>query len=316
MGSLTASLAWIGVRARWILPIGCFAALLLPELSALMRPILPGLVVMVLTLSMIRIDLQSAVREALRPSRFLHLVLLTLLMMPLTGLILWGGGQIVGLNGNWRDLLVIFAASPPIASAAALCFLLGFDAAFAVTLTVLATFLTPLLGPLVVEVFFSSGVSVPPLTLGLRLSMIVLGGAIAALIIRSLAGAERIARNTPTLDGISALGMVLFVIPLFDGALIEALRAPEQTMMLIVGVFALNWGMNLWGRTILRRGSAGDGQAGAFGIMTGNRTVAIYAAVLPHDPFMMLFIAFYQFPMYLTPLVFGRKRPALKGKQS
>ena len=36
----------------------------------------------------------------------------------------------------------------------------------------------------------------------------------------------------------------------------------------------------------------------------GNRTVAIYLAALPHDPQFALFVALYQFPMYLTPLLF------------
>ena len=43
--------------------------------------------------------------------------------------------------------------------------------------------------------------------------------------------------------------------------------------------------------------------AGAYALVFANRTVAIYAAALPHDPRFALFVALYQVPILLTPLV-------------
>jgi hypothetical protein len=45
--------------------------------------------------------------------------------------------------------------------------------------------------------------------------------------------------------------------------------------------------------------------------MWGNRNVSLYLAALPPDPVFGLFVAFYQFPILLTPVVMGR---LLKGR--
>ena len=51
-------------------------------------------------------------------------------------------------------------------------------------------------------------------------------------------------------------------------------------------------------------------------VVAGNRNLGLYFAALPTDPIFSLFVAAYQLPLYLTPMVAGwfgdRSRPTLK----
>ena len=60
-------LAWVGAQARWVLAVGVLLATLMPSLSATLRPFLPGLVVLVLCVSIARLDLGVLARRATRP---------------------------------------------------------------------------------------------------------------------------------------------------------------------------------------------------------------------------------------------------------
>jgi len=70
---------------------------------------------MVLGLSMARLDLLNIAKDATKPD---------------------------------HASLILLAAAPPIASSAGLCFLLGFNARLALETTLIATILTPIIGPL------------------------------------------------------------------------------------------------------------------------------------------------------------------------
>ncbi|MCK0103661.1 hypothetical protein [Pseudohalocynthiibacter sp. F2068] len=303
--AIHAVLVWTGERARWVLLAGCFLAFLLPFLSSAMRPFLPALIALVLGLSVARLDLAAFWRGIFSARRIGLLIGLTLLLMPVTALLLYWTIPLLGLPDGFTKSALLFALAPPISSAAGLCFILGYDPRRALELTLVATLLTPLIGPAML-VFLMPGVpglEVFPLMAKLSL-MIALGLAIG-LSIRAAIGGDRIAGLKTEFDGLSAIGMVLFVIPLFEGVGPEILARPMLAFGVAVFVLVLNFGSNYCVKTIAHITSSPE-VAGALGLMWGNRTVALYLAALPFDPLFSLFVALYQFPMYATPLVFRR----------
>lgn len=299
-------LHWLGRNARFILSLGCLAALFVPQLSALIRPALPALVSMVLGLAMARLDLAQIARDALVPRRLVRSVGLTLLLMPACVILYKTLAIAFGLGPDDQTALVLLAASPPIASAAGLCFLLGFNARLALEATLVATILTPVLGPLIVALALPDLAPVSPLLLGQRLGLMVLGGLALGIGIRQIVGPARVDRNKDAFDGIAALGMVLFVIPLFDGVGPTILAEPMRALWVLALAFVFNVGINLSVTRATRPWLVHE-DAGAVGLVWGNRTIAIYLAALPYDPQFSLFVALYQFPMYLTPLLLSRK---------
>lgn len=293
-------LDWLGARARWVMALGCVAALLLPGLATQLRPALPVLVCVVLAMAMCRIDLITVAREAANLRRLASWLGIIALMMPVSGALMWVIGQV--MLPDDRFALILFAAAPPIASSAGICFLMGYDARRAIEVTILATLLTPLIGPVMLDLLLDAPVELSSAALGLRLAAMIAGGVALALAIRAVLGADRIARLGRRFDGIAACVMVTFVFPLFDGVGPLVWAEPLRALRVLMLSFAINLGLCV---LIIRLGTArlGRGVAGAMGVMWGNRTVALYLAALPADPKLALFVALYQFPMYVTPLV-------------
>jgi len=130
-------------------------------------------------------------------------------------------------------------------------------------------------------------------------------GAVLAVLLRRILGAELIERRARVFDGTGALAMLVTIVPIFDGAAELILRDPYFAAMTLMLVFALNIGMQVIATPILRRVS-GLESGGAMGLIWGNRNAALYLAALPQSPVFSLFVALYQFPMYMTPLLMRR----------
>lgn len=299
---MAGALTWIGARAPWMLALGIALAFVVPEVSRVLRPALPFLVPVVLGLAMARIDLGAVARDLARPRAALALVSLSVALMPLSAAAYVGLARVAGLDADLTTALVYLAAAPPIASAANLCFMLGFNARRALEVTVGATLLTPILGPLTVALFLPGAPALGPGPLALGLGAMIAGGVVIAIAIRSLVGPARIAREARLFDGLAVLALVLFVMPLFDGVPALLRAEPGRAALVLALAVAANLGVNL-GIAVLLRHRLGWPQAGALGVVFSNRTIALYLAVLPFDPRFAVFVALYQVPMLLTPLV-------------
>jgi predicted Na+-dependent transporter len=304
-------LTWLGAQARWVLAAGVILATFLPWLSSFLRPFLPGLVALILCVSMVRLDLGALARRASRPRRLALLVAWSAALLVATPAAVWAGALGAGLPEAHIAALVYTFAAPPIASAPALCLLLGLDAAFALELTVVASLATPFIGPAVTKALLGEAVPLDAFDLALRIAAMIAAGVVAALALRRLIGAARIARHGGAFDGAATVVVLLFVIPLFDGFWGVVGGLPWFALGTCALVLATNWGAQVVVALGVRRGTA-PGIAGAAGLMWGNRNAVLYLAALPPDPLFGLYVAFYQLPMLFTPLVLGR---VLRGRR-
>lgn len=300
-----AAFEWLGARARWSLAICLILGLIFQEVGAFLRPALPVLIAGLLGVSMMRVDLASALRAAFSRQRlwrslgfiaFLTIFIPTVLMLAMTAL---------GVPEVYIAAVVYAYAAPPIASAAALSLLAGLNAVFTLEVTILASFLVPLTGPLVVTALLGEAVPMDGVAMGLRLAGMIAGGTVLAIIARALIGAERIADHGRAADGFAALLMIVTLFPLVDGATAIIVDAPLLAFAILGLVTTLNLGLQFTiGR--LLRGRIDHATAGAAGLVSGNRNVALFLAALPDTPIYALFVALYQVPMYITPLIIGR----------
>lgn len=301
-GGLTDALTALGRNARWVLAIGAVAALFTGPISATLRPMLPAFLVVLYALAFMRIEPVAVLRDALRPAAALRNLAICMAMMVVAPAMMYALASTMGAPPEVLSALVYLGVSPSIASAAALAFFMGADAALALQVTVLSGFLAPLVGPVVAAALLGAAAPVDAATLSLRLGAII-GLAIGmALILRRALTPNRIQRSAGVMDGLAALTLIMFLIPLFDGVGAMILGAPG----LALGVFALvavaNIGFQLIGAHLSKLWMP-DAQASAAGVLMGNRNVSLYVATLPPDPFFTLFVALYQYPMYLTPLL-------------
>ena len=301
---MTALLGWIGGRARWLLVIGAFIGLAAPDVAAFLRPALPVFISMVYALAMLRVEPAEIWRGLSRPAEALRAALAVFAMLVVAPALGFLAVRLLGLGSDFEAAVVYTLAAPPIASAAAMCLLVGFSGALALRLTVLASLAMPVTGPLAAEALVGASLDISPLTLGLRMAAMIGGGIIAALILRRVMGRARIERNAAALDGVAAIGFLLFILPLFDGVRGAILAAPQQALAFLALASAIIVG----GVALALRAPGGRAQNGAAGVVSSTRSVAIFLAALPPDPAFALYVALYQFPMAAIPLVFQRTK--------
>ena len=299
---LTRSLEWVGVRARWILAIGAVLALFLQDLAMFLRPALPAFVALMYFLAMVRVDLIAIFRRSLNVRRMLIVVGTCIALMIGTPILVASLSSFFGLSPEINASLIYISAAPPLGSSAALCLLLGLDAALALELTIIGSFLAPIFGPFITSYLLGNAVPLDPIDMSFRLAAMIGAGAVLALIARPLIGPKVIDDNASIFDGIGAIAMVATVLPIFAGVTGYIFDSPILAVGVLCLVFALNIGMQLLSTPVLKKVIKNE-SAGAVGLICGNRNAALFMAALPQSPVFALFVALYQFPMYMTPLL-------------
>ena len=298
-------LAWLGARAQWVLAIGVVSALFIPGPGALLAGTLPFWVALLMGLAMMRIDLGAVALGALAPRRLALTLGVAAGLLLLTPTTFWLIGQAIGLPPQLLAALVLTGAAPPLGSGAAFCLMIGFNAAFAIELTVLCSLLVPVTMPLITRLLLGDAVPVETFDMAIRLGILIGAAAGGAILGRLLLGAERIDRLRLPLDGISSVILVIFLFPLFEGLLGQMISAPGLALGTLALAAAANLGVQMGLFAPLRRLS-GFATGGASALIAGNRNAALSLASTPPDPILTLYVALYQFPMYFTPLVMGR----------
>ncbi len=299
------SLEWIGLRARWVLALGAVLALFLQDLAIFLRPALPVFVALMYFLAMVRVDLPAIFYRLLNLQRMMIVVGTCIALMVGLPVLVAILSRSMGLSTEINASMIYISAAPPLGSAAALCLLLGLDAALALELTIIGSFLAPVLGPLITSFLLGNAVELDPIDMSLRLAVMIGAGAILALIIRPLIGRKVINENASIFDGIGAIAMIATILPIFAGVAGYIVDAPLLAISVLCLVFILNIGMQIIATPLLRKVIHNE-SAGAVGLICGNRNAALFMAALPHTPVFTLFVALYQFPMYMTPLLLKR----------
>jgi len=305
---MTALLVWLGRHATEALLAGFLLMPFLPIPAELVRPVLPALVVLVIGLGVARQDLRLPALAQLFDRRTLcRLGLLQLAVQPLAALL---AGVVAGLC-HWPAAVTLavlgFLAAPPLSSGPNVALMLGYDFRLSLRLMLLGTMLSPLLVPLSLGL---AGVHAgfPVTVLALRVLAVLGGGILLGLALQKIVGTSRIARNPEIFNGISALGMIAFLVPLLAGARQAVAARPGLTLGLLALGLLLNLGGNLAVRALAARRMDGPA-ARSMGLAFGNRNVSLVLAILPPDPTFTLFVAAAQLPIYATPFLFRLLEP-------
>jgi len=287
-------------HARPVLAGGIFAGLLLPDLAALLRPLMETAVVASLTLSMLRIDWPSILIWGRRPGRATAALGWILLGAPVLTLAAVGA---LGMPQGLAVALVFAAAAPPVTASPAFALLLGLDAALALVVLVIGTALLPLtLGP-VAFWLLDLELSVGPGPFLLRVAVFIgLPFLVSAIAVRFI-GRRRLDVRAGEINGAIVLALVVFAIGIMDGVAARLLADPWTVGLFAAAAFALNLALQAVGTGAFLW--MGRRRALTMGLASGYRNMAIMLVLTAGiaGPDMWLYVAMAQLPMYILPML-------------
>ena len=318
---MTGFLAWSARYGSVLLAAGIFGGVLSPGLAASMRWFITPNVLGLMTLVLLRVDIPGTLSHLRRPVRVAALVVVHALVCPVLA---WAAVQPLGLDGGIATGVVIFATGCAATSSPAFARMVGLDPELSLVVTLATTVLVPLTAPPMALLLLGVDLALSVQAFMGRLLLVVgLPMALSALL-RRVAGPDRLQRHGEAVDGLVVWLVVFYGFAVMDGLQARMAADPGWVAQAIAAAFAVDYGLNI--ATALLFARTGVVTAATAGLMSGNRNMALYLAVLPAaaDPRIGLFFGLCQFPLFLSPFLLRplyqrllRARPArLAGGQS
>jgi BASS family bile acid:Na+ symporter len=303
---LLQALAFLGRHATTFMAAGVLVGIAVPPLARLLAPLLVPTLLIPLTLALLRLDLRAVAQHRHRLGRVAGLVLWLLVVSPALVALVTAGLEAAGLPHGLRVSLVLMTASSPIVSSVALALILRLDAALAIACVLVTTALVPLTLPAMAAALLGLTVDVALDTFMLRLAVLVGSAFGAAWLIRRLAGAARLVRAAPLVDGLMVINLVIFAIAIMAGVTDFARERPGYVALALVSAFAFNLALQAAGYRLFRRLHEPAALSAAF--MSGNRNMGLVLVALQGQaPFeVTVFFALAQVPMYVLPALLRR----------
>lgn len=293
------------IHSRFLLILGLVAGVALPGLAAAMAPYLPQLVAMLLVLAAFRVGAKPAFGALGDLAWVIPAVLILQVGVPVAlALCLMAAG----LAASPLALAVVLAtAAPTLSGGASLAIVLRQDPARMMQLLVLGTAVFPATVLVVLSVYPIAETEVRLTEVGLRALGTIAAATALGFALRHGLLPRPTEAQSKAIDGALVLFFALIVIGLM-AALGPLLRDdPGAALRWLIAAFALSFGLQAATIALLRKGPLAQ-VAGPLALAAGNRNVALFLVALPAEIVspIMVFVACWQVPMYLTPILLPR----------
>lgn len=302
----------LAAKAPLVILAGVAIGLALPGVAEMLRPFVVPLSVMSVMVSMLRVEPARLVSTLRRPVYIAACVVLALVALPMaTASLLFLAGAPVWLATG----MTYASAAPPLSSAAAFAILVRADPALVTAISLPATIAAPLTVWLVTTFGPGLGEGVDLAPLVFRLFAIIAGSLTAALLLRRVAGEDRVRSWAPRLDGTTVILVTLIAI----GVMHEIGAAFRTETAGLLGILALTTLLAVASLAIaiLLLWPAGRDEALAAGLAASIKNMAVMvAAVLGTvEPRIALVVITAQFPIYFAPLLMRPLFQWLRGRE-
>ncbi|MFL1462326.1 hypothetical protein ACI6QG_09000 [Roseococcus sp. DSY-14] len=307
-------LEWSAHRGAALLAGGIFVGLFVPPLASAMRDVVTPVVFCLMTLVLLRVDPAQVLAWLRRP---VLVGLLLLWLLAACPVLAWAACAALGFEGPLAAALVIMATGCAATSSPAFARLVGLDGEISLVAAVLSTLLVPFTAPPLALGLMGIDLAISLPGLMLRLALLVGLPLLLSIGIRRVVAPAALARWGRAVDGAVVLLVVLYGFGVMDGILARMLEQPGFVLGGIALAFAGAFALNL--ATALAFAPFGGRVALSAGLLSGNRNMALYLAVLPAatDASILMFFALCQFPLFLSPFLlrpaYARLRPQAAG---
>jgi Sodium Bile acid symporter family len=300
IGALAAALGLAGRHGTLLAATSIFVGLAVPDLAAACKPFLGEAIVVMLMLAFLRVDPADLRRHWTQPGLIAAATVWTMLIVPAVLGVVFLAFRLDQRMPGLYFMLVLQMSAPSLMSSPALAALLGLDVALTLATLIVSTAVTPLTASFFTQVYVGTALA-SPITLGLKLFLIIAGCALAGAVIRRVTGRVFIETQRERIDGLSVLAMSTFAIAAMDGVVDHFRADPSLVIELAALAFALALGMIAL--TALVFLCAGRARAFAIGLIAGNRNIGLMLAATGFavPDIAWLYFALAQFPIYLLP---------------
>ena len=278
---------------------GVVIGLSVPIIAEVIRPLVVPISILMAVVSMLRIEPAKLLATFHRPVFVGLAALFVLIVLPVVTFLL---ARAFGLPGWLVTGLTFASAAPPVSSAAAFAILVRVDPGLVTGIAIPATLLAPATVWMLTSSFPGLGEGVELGALVLRLSGIILGALVTALLIRRLLGEERMTEWGMGLDGVTVVLVMLIGIGVMHDIGLAFRSAPELLLGILTLTALVSYGSLLI--TMAMFWPIGSDEAFAVGLCGSIKNMAVMvAAVLGTvDPRISLVVITAQFPIFLSPL--------------
>ena len=261
-------------------------------------PFLIAVILLIACLQIKQASISASQPQTLFAAASIKWVIACQLLLPV---VVWLILSFLAVSPSWIAPAVLVASAAPITGGPSLVIMLKGDARQALDLLLIGTMLLPVTcipGLLLIN---SSGSVYLVALSALKLLLLIGAVLLLAAVIRHYWHSLARYRDDQSLDGVSAVVMAMVVIGLMAGFHAEGLQKVD-VLATLAWATVINCVFQL-------SGYVGGKQLGlnatASGVSAGNRNIALFLVALPSEASapLLLFIACYQIPMYLTPLL-------------
>jgi BASS family bile acid:Na+ symporter len=298
--SFLQAMAWSARRGSILLAIGIFGGIVSPALARDFKFFVTPNVLILMTFVLLRVDIPGTLVHLRRPARAVAITLLQMLVAPVVA---WVATIPLHLDPGIAAGVVIFATGCAASSSAAFARLVGLDPELSLVVTLMSLALVPFTAPPIALVVLGIDLSIGTGKLMLSLLIIVGLPLVLSLGLRRLIGRDRLTRHGQAIDGFTVWMVVFYGFAVMDGLQSRMALDPGWVVQALLAAFAADYGLNIL--TTIALAPWGRRPAASAGLMSGNRNMALYLAVLPAttDPRITLFFGLCQIPLFLSPFL-------------
>ena len=287
------------VSSEAILAASIFVGIAVPPLARLLEPLLYAFVFFLMLFSALAINLKNALPDRQGFGRLAAVLGWQMLLLP--ALIGVGHGW-VPVGGRWSELMFLTACAGTIFGAPAFARVMRLDALLTLRGVLAATLLMPLILPVLVPLVTQRTAEFDLPAYAARFFIFIVLPLAAAFLYQTRSSGIRPARHR-LFDRLTIVFLSLFGIAVMDGIGARFVEQPLNTLGMLG--FALAVHGAFFGLSFLIFLQWGYREALTAGLLSGYRNLALLLAVggslLPPD--FIVFVALWQIPMYLTPLL-------------
>ena len=293
--------AWLKRHDTRIMAAAPFVGLLWQDGAHLLRPAVVPLSIVIVMITCVRMDWRGLSVHLRRPLAAGFALVWIQIAAPLAVFAL--SAPLLPADSPLLTGLVLNAAAPSIMIAPAFAIIIGVKPAMCMAVAVASTALAPFTVPGLLDVLGLGALEIRADELLLRLVAFVAAVFLGAWTVKRLAGAERIERAVPIMDGATVVLMSVLVIGIMDGVTAVVVSSPLKVALYVVLAFLVDFGMQAGG--CLAWWWHDRTQALEVAILSGYRNMAMILAVIidvaPID--VIIFVICCQFPMFILPLL-------------